>query len=127
MPRHSMTRTTYDTRTGRFDRDAPHLEPPGSEDQLDRLRSELRRAEAGLENERRLRRRLQVALDAERKALVAAERQLAAERERAQRLESEARILWVPPGNQGPAEPQKRRPRWRPWSKRSSGALPPVA
>jgi hypothetical protein len=127
MPPHPMTRTTSDTRTGRFDRDAPQLGARGSEDQLDRLRSELRRAEAGLENERRLRRRLQVALDAERRALVEAEGQLAAERERAQRLESEARILWAPPGNQGPAEPEQRRPRWRPWSKRSSGALPPVA
>ena len=126
MPRHPMTRTISDTRTGRFDRDAPHLEPPGSEDQLDRLRSELRRAEAGLENERRLRRRLQVALDAERKALAEAEGQLAAERERAQRLESEQRILWATPGTQGPAGQEKRRPRWRPWSKRSEGSLPPV-
>jgi hypothetical protein len=126
MLRHPMTRTISDTRTGRFDRDAPHLEPPGSEDQLDRLRSELRRAEAGLENERRLRRRLQVALDAERKALAEAEGQLAAERERAQRLESEQRILWATPGTQGPAGQEKRRPRWRPWSKRSEGSLPPV-
>ena len=52
-----MTRTISDTRSGRFDRDAPQLEPPGSEDQLRKLRSALRRAEAGLENERRLRRR----------------------------------------------------------------------
>jgi chromosome segregation ATPase len=122
-----MTRTTSDARGGRFDRDAPQLESPGSEDQLRKLRSELRRAEAGLESERRLRRRLQAALDAERKALAEVEALLAAERERAQRLESEARILWAPPGNQGPAEPEQRRPRWRPWSKRSSGALPPVA
>jgi hypothetical protein len=121
-----MTRTISDTRSGRFDRDAPHLEPPGSEDQLDRLRSELRRAEAGLENERRLRRRLQVALDAERKALAEVETLLTAERERAQRLESEPRILSGSPGN-GPVTEGKRRPHWRPWSKRSTGSLPPVA
>ncbi len=122
-----MTRTISDTRSGRFDRDAPHLEPAGSEDQLDRLHSELRRAKAGLENERRLRRRLQVALDAERKALAEAEERLAAERERAQRLESERRILLPPPGTQGPAGQEKRRAQWRPWSKRSEGSLPPVA
>jgi hypothetical protein len=121
-----MTRTISDTRSGRFDRDVPQLEPPGSEDQLRKLRSALRRAEAGLENERRLRRRLQAALDAERKALAEAEALLAAERERAQRLESEPRILREPPGA-GPVTEGKRRPRWRPWSTRSTGSLPPVA
>ena len=121
-----MTRTISDTRSGRFDRDAPQLEPPGSEDQLRKLRSALRSAEAGLENERRVRRRLQAALDAERKALAEAEALLAAERERAQRLESEARILWAPPAN-GPVTEGKRTLRWRPWYKRSTGSLPPVA